>query len=378
MAHPGSLWVRRDVYHDGVAGEGHMKIEEIARLRPTLQDAIETMRRTGWASIEMPTAMDASYTELAMHARRFFGSELESKRALDIRASDGHRGWVSTDEVGDYADEGARRYEAFDIGRPPEAQDLQHHRLRGDNRWPEGPAGRAMQLAAENVFVELSALADHVADAICANLGVSPDTLKSLRREPVSQLRLIEYFNAPSDDVVIDLTDGADPTEHVVATPDASAAMGAHTDYEFFTFLYQDLPGTQVLDDHGEWVNVAHRGVITLLAGDMLSVFSGGAFQSVLHRAAPEVRSGRISIPFFAGADFHAVVRPVVGTSDENVHFGNHLMQQLRRDFPYLRREMDGIIDLRQADDLRSDFERRALERAQRVASAPQVQDTTS
>lgn len=343
-----------------------MRISETAPVWPKLQSAIETMRRDGWATIELSGTQRERYAELAAHARSFFAMPPAAKQELDIRTSDGHRGWVSRDEAGDYADEGERRYEAFDIGRQPLRSDRHNHRLRGRNQWPSGRSGAELQHAAETMFTELSALADCVADAICANLGVSPDTLRSLRREPISQLRLIQYFEptpgAVPSEPVIDLRDGH---LDVFGAAPSTAAMGAHTDYEFFTFLYQESPGTQVLDDRGQWIDVPHDGVLTLLAGDMLAAFSDGAFESVMHRASPQVPGGRVAIPFFAGADFEAVVRPVIGTGCRSVHFGNHLMQQLRRDFPYLRDESIGINDLRRPGDLRSDFERRALRRAE-------------
>jgi len=199
------------------------------------------------------------------------------------------------------------------------------------------------------MFSTLATLASSLGAAVCADLDVEPDEFHQLRREPVSQLRLIRYFDAPVKR----------------STDNTSAAMGAHTDYEFFTFLFQSAPGTEVLGRDGNWTSPPHEGVLTVLAGDMLEVFSNGAYVSTLHRVTSSVEPGRVSIPYFAGADFNATVKPVVdGPRSEGIHFGNHLMSQLRRDFPYLRVDRD--LPARPNLPARSVFEERALRRQNR------------
>lgn len=313
---------------------------------------VATLRERGWASLPLNAALAASYDRLVEHAHWFFDQPDHTKAQLDIRASSGHRGWVPSSEAGDYADEGPRRYEAFDIGRTPEASDLVDHPLRGENRWPAGRRGEQLRIEAESLFAVLAELANDLGRALCADLGVDPSRLQAVRHEPVSQLRLIRYFDAPAD------------------APNA-VGMGSHTDYEFFTLLFQSSPGTQVLDDQGQWVDPPHHGCVTVLAGDMLEVFSGGRYRSALHRVRHDLAPRRVSIPFFAGADYSAVVRPAAGSEhSEGVDFGNHLMTQLRRDFPYLR-EHDGevVIDLRDTPN-RSAFERHALERSTKSSTA--------
>jgi len=197
-----------------------------------LAHAITELRERGWATLSISRAHQLRYRQLVALARSFFGSTEHVKAKVDIRLSQGHRGWVSRDEAGSYADEGERRYEAFDIGRTPQPNDRHDHRFRGPNQWPQGLAGTNLQFAAETLFEILSGMADQVADAISTNLGVPCEMLRSLRQEPVSQFRLIEYF---------------DPA-------DSNAAMGAHTDYEFFTFVYQESAGTRCFIERLRWL----------------------------------------------------------------------------------------------------------------------------
>ena len=329
---------------------------DISLREADIQRGVNDLAANGWASLELPPKVDEAYQLLVEDARGFFERPSSVKRPFDIRNSDGHRGWVPTDEQGDYSDEGQRRYEAFDIGRPAQATDVVHHPLRGNNRWPADPSGHRLGERAEALYRGLADLADRIGDAICDDLDVAHINFRELGREPVSQLRLIHYLEAavPAEptvtvnadgETVIDLRDGSGEPPTATSAPaakttgeDEPSAMGAHTDYEFFTLLFQSKPGTQVLGDSGDWIDVPHEGRLTLLAGDMLDMFSGGRYVSTLHRAAAKVEAGRMSIPFFAAPSFNAIVRPVAGgPSSPSLHFGNHLMTQLRRDFPYLR-----------------------------------------
>ena len=331
--------------HHALRGGGWRSMASIA----------EALRVHGWASVTIDDALAHAYKRVVSDANWFFDQPQATKQMVDIRTGRGHRGWVPSTEAGSYADEGERRYEAFDIGRRPSANDRTDHPLRGPNQWIKSDEGEAMRLNAEELFDALAALALELGDAICDDLGVERRTLRSLRREPVSQLRLIHYFDGEKEE------------------GGATVAMGAHTDYEFFTFLFQSSPGTQVLDDDGTWVDLEHESCVAVLVGDMLEVFSNGRYRSRMHRAATDVQPNRVSIPYFAGADFSAVVAPVVppldGQAKAPVDFGAHLMTQLRRDFPYLRETADKAeIDLRDAP--LSAFEQAAIDRAQQPSSS--------
>ncbi len=102
-----------------------------------------------------------------------------------------------------------------------------------------------------------------------------------------------------------------------------------------------------------------------MLAGDMLETVSNGLFRSPLHRVA-DVSSERYSFPFFCGADFDAVIRPI--THDirgartpryEALPAGEYLLERLRRDFPYVLERYPAIARPVPEDEGNSPFERR-------------------
>jgi isopenicillin N synthase-like dioxygenase len=102
-------------------------------------------------------------------------------------------------------------------------------------------------------------------------------------------------------------------------------------------------PGLQVATHRGEWVSVdKDANTIALLCGDMLETLSNGLFRSVLHRVGA-IPHERYSLPFFAGADFDTVIRPIThairGARTPRyppLYTGEYMLNRLVRDFPYL------------------------------------------
>lgn len=320
------------------------------KLEPVYTSHLAQLEGEGWAEVEVSVEFWQSIRALEAAADWFFAQPETTKLLSDIRTSAGHRGYVPRAEQGNYSDEGKRRYEAFDVGREPCTTDKVHHPLRGRNQWPDHPT---FSMVFCDAFERYEGLAADIGHSLCHYLGVDTTSFESLRREPVSQLRLIRYL-APT---VIDLR----------VTP--GTAMGAHTDYEFFTLLHQTRPGLEILDRHGRWVAPEPlTGSVILIAGDMLEVFSGGRFPSTLHRAGASVEAGRTTIPFFCGADFDAKVQSVTGDGESlGLDAGRHMMKQLMRDFPYLTANHPSndhdLIDLTDPDGFAplSPFEQRRL-----------------
>lgn len=313
---------------------------------------------------------DEVFEDVQTAAADFFGRPLDEKMLVDITASKSHRGYVAVTEAGAYGDEGGiRRYEAFDVGLHLEED---HPAVRdgtplmGANRWP---SDGDLERAATKCFAAMDALTADMLAAVVASLGAPPGSLVKSRQAPLSQMRLLNYFARP-------------------ANAGSHAAMGAHTDYEFLTIIREWGCGLEIRDDAGQWHTCdASDGALTVLAGDLLDVATGGQIRSAMHRVC-DMPGTRFAIPFFAGADFHAEVtrldiEPTIdldAAPPESILAGPHLLAQLRRDFPYLRplhpADESTVIDLEApalvdvtgggldlTDDARwmSDFEKRRL-----------------
>ncbi len=261
-------------------------------------------------------------------ARRFFALPESEKLRYYIGLSSNHRGYVPFFEQGAYADEGKRRYEAFDMAVDLAEDDpdyLLGHPMIGPNIWPEVDGFRH---AIETYYRELTRLATTLCGAFEAYLGLESGFLSRIMKRPTSQLRLLHYIRNDLDD----------PAARGVN-------MGAHTDYEFFTILHQSRPALYVMDRNDNWMCAPPiPGTFVMHIGDMLEVLSNGLFRATPHKVVNDGQE-RFSMPFFCAADFDAVIEPAPALVRsmgmrryEPYVAGHHLFTQLLRDFPYLRR----------------------------------------
>lgn len=291
-----------------------------------------------------PELIEATYAAAA----DFFALPDEAKRHYYIGKSSNHRGYVPFTEKGDYPDEVNRSYEAFDMGLDLPCFDpdyLAGNRLLGPNVWPE-LAGFREPVA--EYYKKISALGRLMCGALEIHLGLPAGAMSGLMKKPISQLRLLHYVRQAST------------KDHT------SVNMGAHTDYECLTLLHTRNSGLQVMTQDGRWIDVpADPTVLTVNIGDMLEVWSNGAFRSTPHRVlnlSPE----RYSLPYFVAADYDTLIEPFAQLVPEGevpkytpFRAGEHLERMLVRDFPYLRHPKKSAILTRPGASIQNPFEGR-------------------
>ncbi len=261
-------------------------------------------------------------------AWRFFNRDPAYKLRWQIADAPRHSGYVPFTERGLYQDEAARCYEAYDIGTELPATDadfLAGNIFYGPNTWPDLDGFR---LAISNYFSAVRRLADALVPAIECALALPAGSISQLMDKPTSQMRLIHY-----------------PAQLPTQAATASVNMGAHTDYEFFTLLFQTQPGLQTMDVRGEWIDAPPiPGTLVMNLGDLAEVISGGRYRSNPHRVL-NGSTARLSIPYFAAFNYHAIVQPLVATARNHypaLHAGQHLLENVTRDFSYLRARRAG------------------------------------
>jgi isopenicillin N synthase-like dioxygenase len=196
--------------------------------------------------------------------------------------------------------------------------------LLGPNVWPSLTGFRETVYA---YYRAVAALAETMCRAFELHLRLAPGYFRQFMQKPTSQLRLLHYLenDAPCDQ--------------------KDMQMGAHTDYECFTLLHQSKPGLQVLTTENTWQAAPPiQGTYVVNIGDMMEVWTNGAFKATLHRVV-NTGNERYSLPYFAAADFNAEIKPVptmIGAHAPSrypkIIAGHHLLGQLLRDFAYLNR----------------------------------------
>ena len=276
-------------------------------------------------------------------SKSFFQKSENFKNQYYIGNNHNHRGYVPVTEKGNYDDEPAiRRYEAFDMGvdlSPEDPDFLSGNPLLGPNIWPAIPNFKSKL---KQYFAAMQHIEGLMCEAFETCLNLPRGYFRSHMTKPVSQLRLIHYLEGAHS---------PDPDE---------ITMGAHTDYECFTILHSKSPGFQVLDFNNRWIEAPPiENTFYFNIGDMLEVWSNGRFVSTPHRVIHGNRE-RYSIPYFCATNYDAVIDPALSSTlgnwnmENSTHYkpiigGQHLLTQMLRDFPYLKKRFQtgSLVDPR-------------------------------
>jgi isopenicillin N synthase-like dioxygenase len=258
--------------------------------------------------------------DLRAAAIRFFAQPMAQKLAWHIAGSTNHSGYVPEGEEV-FVEGKIDRKEAFDIGLDCPGGDGRAPML-GANHWPDDPEFRGPVAA---YYAAVASLARRLFGGFALALGLPQDHFEAHLTRPPSQLRLIHY---PHD---------------AAAEPDQQG-IGAHTDYEFFTLLQGTAPGLEALNGAGRWIDVPPLdGAFVVNIGDMLEVWTNGAFTATSHRVR-KVEEERYSFPFFATCDYWTPVEPhpAFVSADNPARYsrrisGEHLFAQTVKTFQYLK-----------------------------------------
>ncbi|KAH8892320.1 2OG-Fe(II) oxygenase superfamily protein [Thozetella sp. PMI_491] len=106
----------------------------------------------------------------------------------------------------------------------------------------------------------------------------------------------------------------------VIDNPD-EVGLGAHTDLQVFTLLWQDEHrGLQVLNKEAEWLSVTPiPGTFVVNIGDFLMRTTNDRLKSTVHRVIQHGKVDRISMPIFFGFNFNEMCSVVpTCTSEDN------------------------------------------------------------
>jgi isopenicillin N synthase-like dioxygenase len=268
----------------------------------------------------VPPALGARLVE---QAAAFFALPLERKMSLYIGRSANHRGYVPAGEEVFYGG-GVDLKEAFDLALELPADDPVVRAgtpMLGPNVWPDLPGFKGV---VQDYYQAVFALGRRLLRGFALALGLREETFEAFVTKPPSQLRLVHYpYDANAGD---------------------GAGIAAHTDYECFTILLPTAPGLEVMNGEGAWIDAPPLdGALVVNVGDLLEIWTNGAFVATSHRVRP-VREERFSFPLFFCCDYHTEVAPLpafVGPDRparyQAVRAGEHLYAQTIQSFKYMQ-----------------------------------------
>ncbi len=166
------------------------------------------------------------------------------------------------------------------------------------------------------------------------------DCVFRVQREMAKQLEVAEdYFSSAHSGQNITLRLLYYPAQTIEQVKEQQLGAGAHTDYGFMTFVFQDsVGGLQVLDCEDKWIDVPpSEDAAVVNCGDLLERWTNGVYRSTLHRVKPSTTGrARYSIAFFIDPDSDTEVSPLSSCITDNnpcqfatVTAGKHIQDKL-------------------------------------------------
>jgi len=158
--------------------------------------------------------------------------------------------------------------------------------------WPKTPS--TYRETYEKYGEEVMELIEKLLGLLSEGLGLHPNYIQTLHKEPRIQLKINYYPPCPQPDLV----NGLRP----------------HSDGNMLTVLLDDgVDGLQVRKDE-QWFTVAPvPGALIINIGDLLQIVSNGKYKSVEHRAVANTNMNRMSIVMF----FHPESDVLIGVAPE-------------------------------------------------------------
>jgi len=222
-------------------------------------------------------------------ADRFYALPEDIKCRYDVMKTKRHKGYVP---VGGLSADPTivDLQEGYECGLelPDDDPDyLAGNALLGPNVWPEEMP--EFQRDIYRYFEESTELGKRLYRLFALAVGMPEDYFEPMVTKPCAQLRILYYPDT-------------DPK-------DAKIGIGAHTDYESFTLLWQSEQGLQVQNRAGEWIEAPPiEGTFVINIGDMMMRWTNDLFVSTPHRVVNSSGRKRYSMALFFAANHDTVV----------------------------------------------------------------------
>ncbi|ESK84794.1 2og-fe oxygenase [Moniliophthora roreri MCA 2997] len=166
--------------------------------------------------------------------------------------------------------------------------------MTGANVWPsELPDFRAAALQYYHSLVDLGKLLFPI---FALALNIEENFFEDKIRNSAALMRILHYPNQES------------------SVDDGVLGIGAHTDWECFTILWQEpgIQALQVLNAQKEWINAPPiPGTFVVNLGDQFARWTNDVFKSTVHRVINKSGARRYSIPLFFGTDYDVKLEPI-------------------------------------------------------------------
>eukprot|EP00300_Choanocystis_sp_HF-7_P041618 c8401_g1_i1.p1 GENE.c8401_g1_i1~~c8401_g1_i1.p1 ORF type:complete len:361 (+),score=80.10 c8401_g1_i1:44-1126(+) len=300
----------------------------------TSQKLLAAAKKTGFFYLRhnIPAhVIDGAVGEL----KKFFALPLEQKMATHTGKQEGLRGYSAMYEQGNYGVDisdaraselntgaaGMDHKEVFLMGRDlPVGHPHRFPALFAPNAFPSRQLLPDFEPRLRAYYDHVLTTSDKVFSLFATALSLPPDYFAPLTNQSMDSMNCIHYPPMPEN-----------------ATPEAIASqmgIGAHTDYECFTLLWQQPDGPTSLQIYlnGEWKVIPPiQGTFVVNIGDMMARWTDDLFRSTVHRARVSTSQHRYSIAFFRACNYDTVLKSLISEQGKYppVLAGEHLMKRI-------------------------------------------------
>ncbi|KAL5501859.1 hypothetical protein ACEPAH_9120 [Sanghuangporus vaninii] len=225
--------------------------------------------------------------------KRFFALPEETKSKYDVKHSPSFKGYTALLKQNTDPENRGDLHESFNIG-PEQNESSKKSGLLDANPWPAEVDG--FKEGYLGYYNKAIAFGKKLFPLFALALGLPDNFFEDKTKESAAVMRVIRY-----------------PPQYG-AVDDRVIGIGAHTDFECFTMLWQEpgIEALQVLNANKEWVNATPiPGTLVINIGDQLSRWTNDVFRSTVHRAVNRSGVLRHSMPVFFGVDYSVPLEPI-------------------------------------------------------------------
>ncbi|KAI0060472.1 Clavaminate synthase-like protein [Artomyces pyxidatus] len=308
-------------------------LKDIANPDPSVKRALANQVRdacinVGFLYVKNHGIPEQAISDALAAMKEYFSLPLETKMELDINKSSNFKGYNAVLSSNNDPESAGDMHEGFEFNREPidpveAANEKRLHDgvMAGANVWPRDPPGfREAMLRYYHPVVNLG-LALFPLFALALDLPA--DFFDDKTRHCAALMRALHYppQTGPVDDRVI--------------------GIGAHTDFECFTILWQEpgIQALQILNADKKWIDAPPiPGTLVVNLGDQFARWTNDVFRSTVHRAINRSGMRRYSIPLFFGTDYDVRLEPIPScvSEDRPVHYevvtaGEYVKERLKK-----------------------------------------------
>ena len=168
--------------------------------------------------------------------------------------------------------------------------------------WPHHPP--AFKETLREYFLANAVLSEQVMAILCRALRINNNSFARFFSPRHTSSARLNYY--PSEDPLA-------AEDQQSATPLGDMALHHHTDQGAITLLFQDnIGGLQAFSKDNGWIDIEPmEDALVVNIGDIVQVWSNGAYRAALHRVLPIAHGkSRYSLPFFYQPSFDSVIEP--------------------------------------------------------------------